>query len=415
MIEISGFSHVVWPISTRLLVRFRPTGGLADRRAAGRMPFAMQLTRRRTALALSIALLLALAVAPVDVHLRAASLLSRFSDPQAQGVLADYGRYEIDVEPLILSLSKQIPARLYRPRNAADRGALVLIHGVHQLGIDEPRLVRFARAIAGTGLSVLTPQVDELAQYRIEEGTVDLIGGAARALRERTGRKVGVMGLSFAGGLSLLAAADERFQGDIGYVVAVGAHDDLARVLRFLATDEIERPDGTLAHLKAHEYGLLVLAAGQPRALFSPEDAPAAQKAAHLFLRDDEPGARRLLEALSPEGKARLGALFEHRIPPVAASLSSALDPLRRALAAVSPHGRLQRLRAPCFILHGSGDNVIPASEALWLEKDLPPGLSRSVLVSPAIVHVELGEVSTRDRVDLIHFLAQVLAAAQGA
>ena len=43
--------------------------------------------------------------------------------------------------------------------------------------------------------------------------------------------------MSFAGGLSLLAAADPRFAEDVGFVVAVGAHHDLARVSRFFATD----------------------------------------------------------------------------------------------------------------------------------------------------------------------------------
>src|SRR5439155_24989482 len=73
------------------------------------------------------------------------------------------------------------------------------------------------------------------------------------------GAPVGVMGLSFAGGLALMAAADARYQSDISSVIALGAYDDLARVTRFLATNEIELPDGKTGRIPAEQYGALVL------------------------------------------------------------------------------------------------------------------------------------------------------------
>ncbi len=78
-------------------------------------------------------------------------------------------------------------------------------------------------------------------------------------------------------------------------------------------------------------------------------------------------------EALSPEGKHELDLLLHHR------------DQLRDALLrettlhkdemeAVSPHGHLDQLHTPVFLLHGAGDTVIPSSETLWLAKDVPAG-----------------------------------------
>src|SRR5262249_28155246 len=148
----------------------------------------------------------------------------------------------------------------YLPQGAADAPGIVLAHGVHHLGIDEPRLVRFARTIAKAGVVVLTPDIQELRDYHVDPRSIDTIGFAARALKDEVHRpNVGLMGMSFAGGLSLLAAADPRFSGDIGYVVAVGAHDDLERVSRFFATGHIEDPDGHPSPLAPHEYGPLVL------------------------------------------------------------------------------------------------------------------------------------------------------------
>jgi pimeloyl-ACP methyl ester carboxylesterase len=80
--------------------------------------------------------------------------------------------------------------------------------------------------------------------------------------------------------------------------------------------------------------------------------------------------------------------------------------------AAVSPHGRLHGLTTPTFLLHGAGDVVVPAAETLWLAREVPPAALRDVLVSPAVVHVELGAVSRLDELRLVRFLAGVLAAA---
>src|SRR5512139_3171498 len=49
-------------------------------------------------------------------------------------------------------------ATLYRPTNGA-RQAVLLTPGVNALGIDEPRLVAFARNLAASGLLVLTPEL----------------------------------------------------------------------------------------------------------------------------------------------------------------------------------------------------------------------------------------------------------------
>jgi pimeloyl-ACP methyl ester carboxylesterase len=80
-------------------------------------------------------------------------------------------------------------------------------------------------------------------------------------------------------------------------------------------------------------------------------------------------------------------------------------------MAAVSPHGRLGPLRVPVYLLHGAGDNVIPPTETLWLEQDLPPGVPRQVLVTSAINHVEPGGSSSwSEQWALVHFLARILA-----
>jgi dienelactone hydrolase len=368
--------------------------------------------------ALVLVVLIALAVGPVRATLRAASLLVRFSDENASGALADLGRRAVREEPATVDTSRgPVRARLYLPDGAPDAPGVVLVHGVHRLGIDEPRLVRFARAVASSGVVVLTPEVQEIADYRVDPASIETIGAAARTLRARLGEgKAGVMGMSFAGGLSLLAAADPRFLDDIGFVVAVGAHDDLARVSRFFATDAIEMPDGSTVHLHAHDYGALVMIYGNAERFFPAEDVPAAEDAIRLWLWDRHDEARARAEALGPEAWAKVDALFEGKIELVAPELLAETERDHDAMERVSPHDKLGAVRAPVFLLHGAGDTVIPAAETAWLASEVPPDVLRETLVSPAIVHVEMDQ-GTRfsDEWALVRFMARVLEEADAA
>jgi pimeloyl-ACP methyl ester carboxylesterase len=345
---------------------------------------------------------------PVRSHLRAAELLQRFGDVTA----APSPDVNEELWPIDRGGGDPIRARLYMPRGA-QRGAIVLVPGVHRLGIDEPRLVRFARAVSASGVVVLTPEVRALVEYRIEGASADEIGEAAHALRERIGTPVGIMGMSFAGGLGLLAASELRFGPDVAFVVAVGSHDDLSRVARFFATDEIQRPDGTTLHLRAHPYGAMVLVYDHIQDFLPAEDLAATKEALRLWLWEDANAARERLATLPPEARSKLGALFDGDIASIAPQLLAEIDANEPAFQAASPHGRLSSLRAPVYLLHGAGDKVIPSSETLWLARDVPQGLVRDVLVSPAVVHVEVeGAPSLRERFALVHFMAEVLDAA---
>ena len=79
-------------------------------------------------------------------------------------------------------------------------------------------------------------------------------------------------------------------------------------------------------------------------------------------------------------------------------------------MEAVSPHGHIATLAVPVFVLHGAGDTVIPASESQWLARDIPASDLQAVLVSPALIHVKLGDtVTLKQKWDVVHFLARVL------
>src|SRR5687767_7181684 len=99
----------------------------------------------------------------------------------------------------------------YWPDRKSGR-AILLVPGVHAAGIDEPRLVGFARELAAIGHPVLTVELPDLARYEITTRTTDMIEDAGRWMVRQTeyrgdDGRIGMLGISFGGGLSIVAAA----------------------------------------------------------------------------------------------------------------------------------------------------------------------------------------------------------------
>jgi len=353
---------------------------------------------------------------PGRIYFRAAGVLLRVQAPPHPGALASLSAYPIEeVLTELPTPSGPIRARLYIPKGRPHAPGMVLVHGVHHLGIEEPRLVAFARALAASGIRVLTPELLSLADYQVNRASIGLIGYSARALSAQVGQKVGVLGLSFAGGLSLLAAADPRFAPCIRFVVSVGAHDDLERVSQFLIANNIARPDGTTLHMMAHEYGSLVLIYSHVGDFFPPADVPAAHEALRLLLWEKVDESRKQAGQLSPGSRRKMELLYNHRVEALAGEIGASIARHRAEMAPVSPHGNLGALQVPVLLLHGAADNVIPPSELLWLQRDVPPAALKSALISPAISHVSMEEkLSLSDKWKLLHFMARILELTEG-
>jgi pimeloyl-ACP methyl ester carboxylesterase len=350
---------------------------------------------------------------PVGAHLRAMSLLLRFSDAHAQGLPTRFADHPFKEEDgYTLTPHGPLRYRTYTPQNVQNPGGVVLLHGVHHLGIDDPRLWNLARVLAGAGVLVMTPELQDLADYRVTARTIDVIGDSAATLSTHMRRRVGVLGLSFAGGLALLAANRKEFSNSIGFVVAIGAHDDMTRVARFFAANVITSPDGMETPLQAHEYGALILAYSHLEDFFSSADIPTAREVLRQWLWE-QPEAMMTAAALSPEGKHELELLLHHR-DQLREALLKEITLHKQEMEAVSPHGHIAQLHTPVFLLHGAGDTVIPSSETLWLAKDVPAAEMKASLVSSALVHVDMGsKVTWQQQWQLVDFMAQVLDATE--
>jgi dienelactone hydrolase len=356
-------------------------------------------------LRLSLVALLALALLALVIlpdTLRGLALVLRAADMQ-QGwtkPLAHWQTVAFQVTPVqIPSRHGLLRARLYRPLEPRGH-AVVLTSGVHADGIDEPRLVKLAQNLATGGQVVLTPEPADLLRYEITPRITDSIEDSATWLSARKDLapdgKVSLFGISFSGGLSVVAAGRPALKDKVAATLSLGGHGELSRVLSFLCTGTL--PDGQ--HLKPHDYGVVVILLNVAGRLVPPEQIEPLRaairtflRASHLTLTDARRAeetfeqARRLQRQLPEPAATLMGHVNTRNVT----ALGSVLLPHVQAFAAdpsVSPE-RAPPPGSPVYLLHGADDTVIPAIEASLLAQALRPHTQVHLLPTPLITHAE--------------------------
>ena len=350
-------------------------------------------------------------------RLQAVAVLDRVSGQPVPGVLRWIANEPVRTEELTLQLpSGPVRARMYTPVRHPDAPGMVVVHGVHYLGMDEPRLEAFASAMAACGLRVLTPELPNIKDYHIGAGSIASIGDSAAWMSQQEGGKpVGVMGLSFSGSLSLLAAAEPKYKPSMKFVVAVGSEDAMARVAQYYLTGRALRPGGEAEMLPPHEYGALVLEYQALEDFVAKPDRAAVRLVLRDHLYEDFPAERAALAKLTPMQLAEAKQLMDTTSPVTRRMIEASDARHLTEMASVSPDGRLGKLGTPVFLLHGEGDNIIPSAETQWLEKDIPRGEMEDSLISPVISHLDLDGKGPGfgDQWRLVHFFAKILHAAE--
>jgi pimeloyl-ACP methyl ester carboxylesterase len=147
---------------------------------------------------------------------------------------------------------------------------------------------------------------------------------------------------------------------------------------------------------------------------FSASDLAVAHEALRDWLWEQPQDAQKLLASLSPAGQATMEMLLARQIDRLRPQLLDVIRVDETQLAALSPQGKLGNLHVPVFILHGSTDDVIPSTESLWLQREIPPKYLREVLITPAFSHVDPDKhAAWYENVRLVEFLAGVFRASE--
>ncbi len=344
----------------------------------------------------------------------------------AAQTVADWRAEPFVAEPprTIVTRHGAVDARLYRPAGGESRRAVTLVPGVHMDGIREARLVGMAEDLAASGFTVLTVASPDLQRFRITPESTDIIEDAAKWLAAGGGGtvaraadgKVGMLGISFSGGLSIVAAGRPELRDHVSYVMSFGGHGDLQRVMRYLcsgnapampplgdATDDVAGAEH-VGIRPPHDYGVSVVLLGVADHLVPADQVEPLRQGILTFLAAssldmiDKPRAEiefqraRDIAAQLPEPSR---TLLTHVNDRAVDRLGSILAPAVESLAGRGEHASLSPERAPApaapvYLLHGAEDNVIPSVETVLLTNYLRDKTDVHAVLSGLITHAEV-------------------------
>jgi dienelactone hydrolase len=357
-------------------------------------------------------------------YVRGAAFVVRAADMHGPArTVANWEAQEVSEERVAVPWrSGTLPARKYLPRHISGR-VFLLVPGVHASGVDEPRLIGFARDLAAMGHPVLTVGPPDLARYSISPHVTDSIEDSAVWLSQQIDLapdgRIGMMGISFAGGLSIVAAGRPRLKDKVALVLSLGGHGELPRTMRYLCTG-IE-PDGR--QRPPHDYGVVIILLGVADRVVPADQVAGLRKGVLMFLEASrldlfdkaqsaaefqhareyaatlpEP-ARTMMNYVNDRDVAHLGPILLPHVTELGG------DPALSPALAPPP-------TAPVYLLHGAGDNVIPAAETTALAATLTArGVETHALVTPLITHAEVDRAATAaDAWALVGFWSDVLS-----
>ena|SRR5688572_1218319 len=387
------------------------------------------MTRRRLIILTTIALLAVVVIYVATPYVRAASLIVRAADLGGQAeALAQWQAAPVErqAKHSVLTRHGEVPAQFYVPAGSPSRTVL-LLPGIHSMGIDEPRLTTLAGDLAATGVRVMTMALPDLQRYRITPNSTDVIEDAVLWLVTRPefapDGTIGLVGVSFAGGLSLVAAGRPTIRDRLAFVLSFGGHGDLPRVLNYLATGEPMTAAG-VSSPAPHDYGVaVILYQFADRGVVPPDQVAGLRHgvetyllASQLTLVDMDQANARFAEARKiatelPEPAATyMGYVNERAVTKLGSALLPFLNQDGVADPALSPQRAPVVPSAPVYLLHGDGDTVIPTSESVIVGDYLrQKGADVHVLLSGLITHAEVDHsAATSEALKLIDFWAGV-------
>ena len=342
--------------------------------------------------------------------------------PGMVGQLAEWRAQAFVAEPIqqIPTRHGSIDVRRYHPASGPARRTVTLVPGVHMDGIREARLVGMAEDLAASGYDVLTVATPDLQKFKITPTSTDIIEDAALWLagQQPAGGdgKIGMLGISFSGGLSIVAAGRERLRDKVAFVMSFGGHGDLQRVMRYLCSGNAPAmPDlADAAHIvqgaehvtvrPPHDYGVAVVLLSLADRIVPADQVGPLQQGILTFLSAssldmvDKPKAEiefkraRDMEATLPEpSRTLLKHVNDRAVDQLGPILLPAVEGVSGAseLTALSPE-RATPPAAPVFLLHGAEDNVIPSVETVLLARHLQGKTDVHAVLSGLITHAEV-------------------------
>lgn len=288
---------------------------------------------------------------------------------------------------------RRYAADLYLPAEGRAQAGVVLVPGVVENAPEDPRLVAFATTLARARFAVLVPSLPGFRALQVHPSDASEVSAAFSLLVSRSDLapqgRAGIIALSYAVGISALAAMDERIRDQVRFILGVGGYYDMTEAIIFLTTGYFKQ-DERWQHLEPDPYAARVFLESGKDSLGDPADRVVLESIEELRSRNPAADTSSLAAGLGPEGRALYDLLQNTdplRTPALIARLPQALQSTLSQLSLSNKD--LAPLKARLILLADRADNMIPYSQSVELAHAVREGQAQVYLVG-SLAHVEM-------------------------
>jgi len=377
----------------------------------------LRLPSRRKALKISAVAALLLVFTAGSFYLlallRATSVLYSLSPTQPPRIVRFYRKFfQYRVAETFFSvpgLNGPLPIRMIFPPNEVNAPTVVLVHGLVPKGYRDPALEIVAVQLAQIGFRVVVPNLSAEQQMLMRPSDLDDIGTAIQWSAKRFRQRVTLVGISFGGGLVIAVADMPQYSHLLKLVFSYAGYNSTDRLGRYYIGDRVTTPDGQPYREAPPEMAPLTIALQYLGDMVPEQDIPVFRKVILTQL-SSQSGAPASVDVLTPAQRALYDDLRTVKSSAAREKYHRLLERHRVEQAALSPHGHMQALHTPLYILHGTWDVTIPAGETQWTVHEIPPGADIHAIATPWLVHATLwGQTSFREKFRVGNFVCDFL------
>lgn len=276
-------------------------------------------------------------------------------------------RYAVD--------GREMVADLYHP-NQSIGAPLVLVPGFTADGKDDRRLVALARTLARARFLVLVPDLEGSRTLRVRREDARAIADAVLHLTEKAPDHdaAGVLAISYAVGLAVLASQKEDATPAFDFLVGIGGYYDSEAVITFSTTGGYRDPStGRWHQREPRPFSKWVFLLSKLDTIADAGDREILEEIAMKRLDDPQADIEALAGKLGAGGRELLALITNtdpERVPELIAGLP---DAIREGIEELSLAGRdLSHLAGRLILIHGREDDMIPYGESIRLAEAAP-------------------------------------------
>ena len=334
----------------------------------------------------------------IDAGARASDLKAETPSPVRTTL-----RYEVAGRPGL--------ADLYDPQQPIG-AALVLVPGFTREGKNDQRVVNLARSLARARFLVLVPDVAGSRQFRVRLDDARTIADAVTYLGRQepkaAGQEIGVVAISYAVGLAVLAGLQVEADLVPDFLVGIGGYYDSEAIITYATTGKYRPADGGAWRSgKPLDAAKWVFLASNAAVLGDAAERRRLQEIAERCIRGCDAAAESLTEGLGPEGRSLLALITNEDPERVPALLAALPEAVKRQLEQLSLQDRdLSRLAGRLILIHGRLDSMIPYTESQALAAAVPDS---EIFVIDGFSHITPRDVGWIGQLQLIDAALAVL------